>query len=625
LVQEYRQQKSNHAQSSTVSKAVILAAGTGNRLLPLTDTVPKCLIPVNNIPIIENALTILSECEITETVIVVGHLKEKIKEAIGNNYRGMTITYVESDRYESTNNIYSLWIARKHLVDDLLLLEADIFFEKDLITRMLNHPSENIMAVLKYHSWMSGTVVSTDNNQLVDSIVEGKYQDPAFDYSHYYKTANIYKLNRIFLQDRFLPLLDLIVKNGDVHSYYESLLSKLCTHKELKMNVVVCDDFKCIEIDTENDLLRAHYLFSDKEQQYEFISGLFGDYWRYDFKDHNLLYNLFFPPESLLNDISENLGNIMLNYPSGQDTIAGLVGRLINQPRERIIVGNGASELIKVICQGINHKLTVPVPSFNEWVNAAPHDFVYESPINAPSFELDVEMLLNDALQFESDTVIIVNPNNPTSLITLKSDLLWLVEQLAERDIILIVDESFIDFADDNSNLSMASEIERFQNLVILKSMSKCYGIGGLRLGYLLSDNMQFVQQLRERIPIWNINGFAEAFLRLAPRYQREFSTSCDIVREVRNDLYSRLQEINGLTVYKPSANFVFCKLPDNVSGQDVSKQLFIQCNILVKHCGGKSMLNGDNYLRIACRDKEDNRILVRAIEKLITNPSGSN
>lgn len=605
--------------SAPVKTAILLAAGIGNRLSPLTDTIPKCLVSVNEVPIIQNALTNLAECGITHTVIVVGYLMEKIKEAIGNELCGMKISYIESDSYRTTNNIYSLWLAREYLSKNVLLLEADIFFEKELINRLLNSPGENLMAVVPYQSWMSGTVVRINNNDKVKSIIDSKNQDQSFDYNGCYKTANVYRLSSDFLCRYFLPLLDLTIKNGNTNSYYEFILTELCSRNELSMNVIYCGDLKCIEIDNLNDLIKAQYLFGSKEQQYEYISGLYGDYWSYDFVDHNLLYNLFFPPESLIKSVSDNVRNIMLNYPSGQDVIAGLTSVLIDQPRNRIVVGNGASELIKIICQRLNLRLTVPVPSFNEWINAAPRESVHESLIDPPSFRLDVKKLLYESTKFESDIVIIVNPNNPTSLLTQKSDLIWLVQQLANRDIMLIIDESFIDFTNNASDTTMENEIERYNNLSVIKSLSKCYGIGGLRLGYLLTANKRFAQELRNSMPIWNINGFAEAFLRLAPRYRAEFSMSCQMVRDVRNDLYNKLNEIPELIVFEPCANFVFFKLPDDtISGPELTKELFIRTNLLIKHCGNKNMANGDRYLRVACRNKEANNILVEAIHLLL-------
>ena len=114
--------------SSQIPKAIILAAGMGNRLGPLTDTLPKCLVPVNGVPVLVNTLNHLADSGMSEVVIVVGYLKERIFERIGDRFRGMKVTYVESKRYATTNNIYSLWLAREHLTEDILLLDADVFF-----------------------------------------------------------------------------------------------------------------------------------------------------------------------------------------------------------------------------------------------------------------------------------------------------------------------------------------------------------------------------------------------------------------------------------------------------------------------------------------------------------------
>ena len=149
-------------------KAIILVADSGKCLSSFTDHAPKCLAPVNGVPILVNALTHSCDSGIQETVIVVGHLKENIYDAIGNSFNGMNISYIESDRYETTNNIYSLWLAREHLTEDILLLESDVFFERLLLDRLLSYESHNIAAVARYQSWMSGTVVSLDKDGIVD-------------------------------------------------------------------------------------------------------------------------------------------------------------------------------------------------------------------------------------------------------------------------------------------------------------------------------------------------------------------------------------------------------------------------------------------------------------------------
>jgi len=404
-----------------------------------------------------------------------------------------------------------------------------------------------------------------------------------------------------------------------VHDYYETVLNELCVQNKITLATVRCDDTSWIEIDNQDDLTAANYRFASQEQRYEYISSLHGDYWRYDFVDHALLYNLYFPPKALLNDLSNHLRDLVLNYPSGQNVIAKLMATLIDQPSERIIVGNGASELIKVIGRRLKRRLIVPVPSFNEWVNAVPEGLVTESVLEPPSFQLDVKRFAREAVNCAADIAIVLNPNNPTSLAVPKADLTWLVEQLTERDILLIIDESFIDFMENAAEATMENETARYRNLAIVKSLSKCYGIGGLRLGYLLTDNSQFARAVREEIPIWNINAFAEAFLRLAPRYRKEFAHSCELVRADRDKLFRSLCTIPGLTAYQPDANFVLCRVPDDaMSGPELTRQLFIKQNILVKHCVGKTMLEADRYVRIASRTEVENQALVAALRSTL-------
>ena len=570
-------------------------------------------------PVLVNALTHLANAGVRETIIVVGHLKEKIFERVGTRFQGMEIRYVESERYATTNNIYSLWLAREHLNEDILLLEADIFFEQELIDRLVSAKGENQAAVARHQPWMIGTVARVDEQGRIEALVELRDQGADFEYSGTLKTVNVYRFGSDFLRKCFLPRLDSAIAAGNVDDYYEAVLSELCGQDGVGLSAVLCDDVRWIEVDNQDDLAVANYLFANQEQRYEYISNLHGDYWRYNFADHSLLYNLHFPPKALLDDIAAHLGYLVLNYPSGQNILAGLMGTLIDQTPERIVVGNGASELIKVIGRRLKRRLMVAVPSFNEWVNAVPEEYVVESALEPPSFQLDVDRFVRDANDCGAGIAVVVNPNNPTSLAVPKTEVIRLTEQLAERDILLIVDESFINFTEDTRSGSMAPEIERYRNLVIIKSLSKCYGIGGLRLGYLLTDNNQFADAVREEIPIWNVNGFAEMFLRLAARYRKEFARSCELVRKDRDALYRGLETIAGLTAYRPDANFVFCRLPDGaMSGPELTRRLFIEDNILVKHCVGKMMPEADRYVRIASRTEAENQILIEALRRII-------
>ncbi len=358
--------------------------------------------------------------------------------------------------------------------------------------------------------------------------------------------------------------------------------------------------------------------YSTDQERYDFVSRQHGGYWRHDFIDHNYLYNLYFPPEEFFSNLTGKIHQLVLNYPIAQKDLAGLVGKLIGQPPEYLVVGNGAAELIKIIA-GMGRKLIVPVPSFNEYANASLPENVVEFALEAPSFQLDIEKFATEAIRCQAGLAVVVSPNNPTSLLVPKVELIRLLKKLAKHDCMLIVDESFIDFAKDRDKETLENEIEKYPNLAIFKSMSKAYGICGIRIGYMLTANIEFAAKVRQGLHIWNINGFAEEFLRLAPQYQQKFIESCNKVKTDRDHFYEQLQTIPGMIVYRPDANYIFCRLPDHAaSGPEITEQLFVQHNIYVKHCQGKTMLESDQYLRIASRTQAENERLVEALRDVI-------
>jgi len=363
----------------------------------------------------------------------------------------------------------------------------------------------------------------------------------------------------------------------------------------------------------------------DREQQYEALATAHGGYWRYGFIDHAYLYNLHFPPERFFDLLKSQIHELVLNYPVAQTTLAGWVGDLIDQLPERIVVGNGAAELIKIVSGHVATKLIVPVPSFNEYANAAPEGNVVEFALETPSFQLNVDKFAAQALRCKADVAVVVSPNNPTSLLVPKAELIRLVTKLAEHNCMLIVDESFIDFASNRDQGTLERDIARYPNLAIFKSMSKAYGICGLRIGYMLTANIDFANKVRAGLHIWNLNGFAETFLKMAPEYRAEFESSCAQVRQDRDQFYQSLCSIEGLIVYKPDANYIFCRLPDHApSGPEVARKLFVEHNMYIKHCEGKSMPESDRYVRIASRTPDENAGLVAALNRLLVTENNT-
>ncbi len=374
---------------------------------------------------------------------------------------------------------------------------------------------------------------------------------------------------------------------------------------------------RCMPSNPNKYTMESNY--KTQTEKYEYISKQHGGYYRHDFTDHAYLYNLYFPPKAVFTHLKENIQDLVLNYPMAQNALAGLIGEIIQQPAERIVVGNGAAEIIKILSGHLAKKIIVPVPSFNEYANAAPKGYVVEFPLEFPSFQLDVDKFAAEAIKVKADMAVVVTPNNPTSLLVPKADLIRLAQKLEKHNCMLIIDESFLDFADNKEQISLEQEIDKYPNMAIIKSMSKAYGICGLRIGYLLTANPEFATAVRKGIHIWNINGFAEEFLRILPRYKQEFEASCERVKSDRDIFYKKLSEIEGMTVFKPDANYIFCRLPDAaLSGPEVTKCLFIEHNIYIKDSAGKTQPDATRYIRIASRTNEENSKLIEALKKVM-------
>jgi len=169
--------------------------------------------------------------------------------------------------------------------------------------------------------------------------------------------------------------------------------------------------------------------YTTQAEKYEYISKQHGGYYRHNFTDHAYLYNLYFPPKAVFSHLKDNIHSLVLNYPMAQDALADLIGNFIRQASERIVVGNGAAEIIKILSGHLAKKIIVPVPSFNEYANAAPEGHVVEFPLEFPSFQLDIEKFADEAIKVGADMAVVVTPNNPTSILVPKADLVRLAQK----------------------------------------------------------------------------------------------------------------------------------------------------------------------------------------------------
>ena len=622
------QPKPSGADALAVRRAVILAAGKGTRLQPLTANVPKCLVEVGGVPLLERALRALASQGVAEVVIVIGYGGDVIRDRIGSRFAGLTIRYVDAPDFATTNNIRSLWDARDYLDQDILLLEADVAFDPEVITALLQQLGSSA-AVAPYQRPLSGTVVHQNARRHVTSFTLGAEQGWAFDASTALKTVNIYLLRQALLRDELLPRLCHTIEAGHVDRFYETILQQSVAEGALT-DLVAVDVSACrwYEVDDHRDLDAADFLFQDRDAQYDRIQQLHGSYWRYGFTDHSYLYNMHFPPPAMLEVFRDDLHEVVTNYPVGQNEVARLTADWTGANPDNLAVANGAAELIKILGNQFMQRMTIPTPSFNEYEAVIPAAGLNRFPLTPGTFELDVDAFAESAIQWQSDTAIVVTPNNPTALSVSREDILRLARRLEPHGCRLIVDESFIEFArpagpagpeNTGSKGSVEDVVEQHPNLVVIKSLSKVFGIAGLRIGYLLSADRDLIDAVRAALPIWNINGLAEEFLRTVGRYRAEFAASCDLTRSAAAQLYQDLRALPGIDPIEPDANFILARLTDPLaSAPEVARRLYIEHNILIKDCANKSMPEAARYLRIASRTPEENRVLVEALAAVL-------
>ena len=604
-------------------QAIILAAGMGRRLGELTDDNTKCMLEVNGTRLIHRTLDNLTEVGIKRVVLVVGYKAENVKRLIGDRYKDIDIVYVENKIYDKTNNIYSLFLAREYLLEkDSLLLESDLIFESSVLRKIVENRYPNIALVDKYESWMDGTVVTLDEeNKIEEFLTKDKFKYS--DINRYYKTVNIYKFSKDFSATHYVPFLEAYCHALGNNEYYEQVLKVITLLDESPLRALPLNGEKWYEIDDIQDLDIASCIFaSSDEERYKFISSRFGGYWRYPHLiDFCYLVNPYFPPQQMVDELMASFSTLLREYPSGMRINSLLAGKYFAVKQEYIVVGNGAAELIKAFIEKHTNKIGVIYPTFEEYPNrSAKENIVSYLPTNA-SMQYDA----NDIMAFfagkDIDTLLLINPDNPSGNYIPYNDLMRLIEWTKQHGMRFIVDESFVDFVDTEGEISLLQNdvLTENEHLYVVKSISKSYGVPGLRLGVLASGDTETIARLKREVAIWNINSFGEFYMQIYEKYHKDYLRACELFREERKLFFEELQQVPYLRVIPSQANYFLCELTtDRFSSKELAIRLLADHEILIKDCSGKSAFSHSNYIRLAVRNREDNHKLVEALKLYI-------
>ena len=603
-------------------QAIILAAGMGKRLGEYTRNNTKCMVPVNGVPLIDRVLTQLSTLNLSRIVIVVGYKGQKLIDYIGNEYKGMKIEYIFNKIFDKTNNIYSLALAKdKMQEDDTILLESDLIFDDRLFRLVVDNPYPNLALVAKYEAWMDGTMVQIDEEQNIINFVpkEAFHHEQA---DGYFKTINIYKLSKEFSTNRYVPFLKAYMKAIGNNEYYENVLRILSFLDCKGLKALTISDEKWYEIDDKQDLDIAEALFADEEQLMQKFYSRYGGFWRFPkMLDYCYLVNPFFPSQRMLDEMKASFQTLLTEYPSGMKVNALLASKCWGVSERHILPGNGAAELIKFLMDYIQGKLGVIRPSFEEYPNRYKGEVVTFVPENR-DFRYTGQDIINHYEENHIDNLLLINPDNPSGNFISKEDVLKVAKWCKLNNIRFIIDESFVDFSEDYETCSMLDDaiLDEYPNMIVLKSISKSYGVPGLRLGIMASSDEDLINNAKKYVSIWNINSFAEFFMQIFSKYSNDYKKACYSFQTERADFISKLCKIPYIHVMPTQANFVLCEVEKPYTSMEIVKRMLREQNILLSACNAKKGLQSNKYLRIAIRGHKDNERLINALKTILTH-----
>ena len=606
-------------------QAIILAAGMGRRLGELTKENTKCMVPVNGVRLIDRLLGQLSQLSLNRIIIVVGYKGKELRDYIEGHYQDQRIEFAENPIYDKTNNIYSLSMVKEQLQeDDTLLIESDLIFSDRLFPMILEHPYPNLALVAKYESWMDGTMVRLDEDQFIVNFIS----KDAFDYADvdaYYKTVNIYKFSREFLRQQYVPFLDAYTKAVGNNEYYENVLRIISMLNSHNMKALPIGQEKWYEIDDKQDLDIAEALFADDQHVIRKYYGRFGGFWRFpQMLDFCYLVNPYFPSKRMKDELRSNFDTLLTEYPSGMKVNTLIASKCFGVSESYIVPGNGAAELIRyltpALSQGEGVKIGFVRPTFEEYPNRCDKECHVTFVPENDDYRYTADDLMNFFVDKEIRQLMLINPDNPSGNFIPKIDVLRLAQWCEERNIRLVVDESFVDFSKDYATNSLLSDeiLETYPHMAVMKSISKSFGVPGLRLGILASADKDLIARMKKEVSIWNLNSFAEFFMQIYNKHEKDYLKACEKFVAERDRFESELRTVPFLRVMPSQANYFLCEVKQPYTATEIVVYMLRQHNILTRDCSLKPGLDPNKqYMRIAVRNREDNTRLVEGLRKL--------
>jgi histidinol-phosphate/aromatic aminotransferase/cobyric acid decarboxylase-like protein/choline kinase len=589
-------------------KAIILAAGYGNRMRPLTDDCHKTMLSVGGKTIIGRIIDGLAENGITDIVVVTGYREKELTAYLGGLYAGLKITYVHNEKYKETNNIYSMALAFENITidSDIILIESDLVYRPEVITRLLKSAQSNVALVDNYRAGMDGTVVTVEDG-IITNVIPPHLQSESFDFSDKYKTLNIYKFSREFCETSFKKLLVYYANAIDKNCYYELILGILIYMQKETIHAEIVSGESWSEVDDPNDLQIADFTFNADRRK--ILQNTMGGFWNYDITDFCFIRNMHFPNASIISEMKNVLPELLTNYGSRQEILDRKMSWFLLCKESSVTALNGASQIYPLLRRRFgNSRALIPVPTFGEYPAAFQNHATY-----GDNGAIDTKSIEETAAA--CDVIVFVNPNNPTGT---ELDTEWIYTFAKKHsDKTIIVDESFIEFS---STVSIVVPLESgpLENVIVIKSLSKSMGVPGIRLGYAYSCNAHVNQFIKSNIPIWNLNSAAEFFLEIILKHRSAIRQSFALTIRDRTSFAALLGKVKLVEkVFKSGANFILVRVKGGPSVADnICNRLLSERSIYVKDISPK-FSDGAGYLRLAVRSEDENRRLAECLNAI--------
>lgn len=598
-------------------KAIILAAGMGSRLKELTSNIPKCMIEVNGESLIKRLLKILIKYKVNDVVLVVGYKSEVLIDYISKLELDVKVTYIYNKEYNTTNNIYSLFLAKPEILkEDILLLESDLIFDEQVIEKLVSSPENNLAVVSSYEHWMDGTCVEIDEKKNITNFIFSN--DFNFNFTDkLYKTVNIYKFSLDFMKS-YIILLETYLKIKDKKDYYETIFRYLIQIRPKELKALVLENEKWYEIDNKEDLEIAEGLFSFDEKKLKNFQKRYGGYWRYpEVIDFCYLVNPYFPTPKLIDEMKKVFHILLSEYPSGSAVNNLLAAKYFHLQENKVIVGNGAAELIKETMKMFKGNIGFISPTFEEYPNRYFLDkSVFFEPCNQ-GFSYTAQDIIDFFEKENIEILVLINPDNPSGNYLSGLEIHELLKWTKKKKINILIDESFLDFSEEEG-VSLLNDdlLDEYENLIVVKSISKSYGVPGLRLGILATSKKEFLESIKKNLPIWNINSFAEYYMQIFNKYEKEYKLSLKRIKDERKIFMKELSEIEYLKVFESQANYILIEILGNLEPNKLAEILLNDYNILIKSLSNKKGIKG-NFIRVAIRNREENNYCTKALKEI--------